>query len=824
MIAVTLTRAFARPANLVTAALLALNGAAPARDLEVALPPGPATEWSASFPALSPGPGGLFARSPAETTRDDDRNRSSTRPERIDFDVRMSGSFGLVRILTWDLAAHIEWVRGRWVSGPRSVVRGGAAEPSPGDGLYWVSLVPLLRLMLHRSSVSEAETMVHLLEIGDPVLPVLGSAESEPSLKAVARRLRSTILGVRVVHPAWTTGALTRGEMFERLAYDELQRQHPHDPDGDFGRRLFLFGEEVRPAIASHLHAKDSLVRRNAVAALGRYRDPRVLEPLVGVALRSSDPVARIRALVALGRVRTSRFAQELVQRLAEVEDEVERIALVDTLGRMGARESVPALIALGREAKSEDPDTLMSVLAALARITPRDQAGLVREFVASVESSVRSNPRGYRPERRGSGMLPDIPDSPDTRARILMELALCVRARLGPDDEAEAKLVELTRPSDSTRNSYRIPDAYSNRSLLRIEPYVRFLFLEALRTCGAAGQELLARIVDDPSVEPVLRAHALVQLPLVLREKRTLELLVAEETSSELALYAFEVALLDGTAAWESFARKSLVELAERRDGGGDAARRQLYLSVVRALDLRRKLRAADLLPLAEFARAPRLEVQAKRNEVRDAVGALVVETVAGAGKPRREELVNEILDLVETHGLNLTLDDSTRDAMRSRILGMISQLATQRGNPNYHATVIDAVLVYLLGTDVSLLETSVAPDFAPAILLEEEILLALGRTGTKEAVAALESQSADAGPERKALLMLALGLSGQKSTARTLTRGLLDADPYVRLCAYESLRHVTQQDHFADWLYGTSRERQVAAEAYHRWTLENL
>ena len=45
-----------------------------------------------------------------------------------------------------------------------------------------------------------------------------------------------------------------------------------------------------------------------------------------------------------------------------------------------------------------------------------------------------------------------------------------------------------------------------------------------------------------------------------------------------------------------------------------------------------------------------------------------------------------------------------------------------------------------------------------------------------------------------------------------------LHDADPFVRFCASESLRHLTGREMAVDWMYGPASERAAAAAEMER------
>ena len=67
-----------------------------------------------------------------------------------------------------------------------------------------------------------------------------------------------------------------------------------------------------------------------------------------------------------------------------------------------------------------------------------------------------------------------------------------------------------------------------------------------------------------------------------------------------------------------------------------------------------------------------------------------------------------------------------------------------------------------------------------------------------------------------------LALGMTGQRAGAASLVPLLLDEDAFVRLCASESLRHLTEHDVEIDWMFAPAGLRAAAAERVKLWMLE--
>ena len=204
--------------------LPALVAGARRPDLDVSIPPGAATDWGRAFPAFTPSPGSLFATSPRPDAGGPDApDRSSSKPRKAELDVHIGSSFGLVRILTWDLQAHLSWISGQY---DLETLSGRAGReptlPRPGEALYWIGIAPLLRLMLHPELVSQAGTLAHLIEIGEPVLGVLNSVEREGQLRNAARLLEDEILARRgTVAPLEGERPLDR--MWSRFVFEEVR-------------------------------------------------------------------------------------------------------------------------------------------------------------------------------------------------------------------------------------------------------------------------------------------------------------------------------------------------------------------------------------------------------------------------------------------------------------------------------------------------------------------------------------------------------------------------------------------------------------------------
>ena len=115
---------------------------------------------------------------------------------------------------------------------------------------------------------------------------------------------------------------------------------------------------------------------------------------------------------------------------------------------------------------------------------------------------------------------------------------------------------------------------------------------------------------------------------------------------------------------------------------------------------------------------------------------------------------------------------------------------------------------------------------------VVEVRVLLRRGEGGVAEklldgpqVVPALELLTSVLGNRKnrhRAAACLALGMLGRPGPERTLASFLLDGDPFVRLCAYRGLKHLTGKDVAIDWMYGTLEQRSQGAEQYLAWLLE--
>jgi HEAT repeat protein len=794
-----------------------LSGAAgPAPpDLDVAVPPGSALEWTASFPAYTPPRRPLFPTTGTAAARADGE-RSSAPLARAETDVRFANAFGQVRILTWDLELHLEWMKNT-VAPP--VTGRGSLRPSPptyGEPLYWLALAPLLRLLLHPDALVRSEVLAHVVELGEAALPVLAAASAERDLAEACRELRALVRVDLAPAPPAPAGASPRATALARIVLEECLRDEPCDPSDDFGRRLYLFAEEAEPLLRSYARHPSLTLARNAVAALGRYETRSAVECLAAVAAETDDAVTRVRALAALGRYRGPLDASALVARLERTAEPVQRAALVGALGRMGARSAAPALLALGERARAgRDSDLLISVLAALANVAwtrpePELAAFAARVAAEAHELGTRSSPT----------VKADVPDSPGLRAAILRQLALLARSQaLVADAGTAAEILALAQPAPLDARLSELGVGGTD-PLGSIAPPARFLYLDGLLRAGAEGVARLEALCHERALETALRGRALALLPYDRRGALALAFLSDAATPVELRVQALEILIADVHPSAEAACRALL---AREALGAARPAAGELFLTqrAVRFLSEGGKLGVRELLPLFPFVRHPVAEREQHAAEVRARVDELIADVLGGARPPEVEARAGGLFDFVLEHGLNPLFDASLRDTRVSALLQALRPLRERRKGTEAQPEVRSAVLTQLLGGEVQR-EDPGRTLFAPSVPLAEEVLLALGRARDPLALELLLSALESGAPFLRAHACLALGMCAQPAVAEKLLPALLDEDPFVRFAAAESLRHLTEKEIALDWVGAPSAERQRAAEEWRAWFLE--
>lgn len=107
----------------------------------------------------------------------------------------------------------------------------------------------------------------------------------------------------------------------------------------------------------------------------------------------------------------------------------------------------------------------------------------------------------------------------------------------------------------------------------------------------------------------------------------------------------------------------------------------------------------------------------------------------------------------------------------------------------------------------------------------LWEIATLALGKTGYEQAVPTLISWLKSSEVRGEAALALG-GCAGKRvdEVVDALLEGLVDPkDGWVRFCCYLSLKHISKQDYFTDYIFGTASQVYAAADKYREFFKKN-
>lgn len=784
----------------------------PALDLDVAVPPGSPLEWGGAFPGYTPPEEPLFPRTPAAEP-DPHRTRADLGPRAgaLEGEVRFAQSFALLRILTWDLTAHLTWI----TAPPRGPVSGRASgrppPPRHGDPLYWVGLAPLLRLMLHPELVHTGETLAHLVELGDPLLPVLAAATAEASLAPHVERLRALVpAGGSVAVPAPAPDGPVRTRVLARFTLEECLREEPYDPVGEFGKRLFLFHEDVEPLLAEFTRHPALALRRNAIAALARFRTRSAAETLARVAAEERDPVALVRALAALAGYRGKLDEAPLLARAQAERDPVLAAAWVGALGRLGARSAVPWLLEQGEAALARrEGERLISVLTALARIPPTAERARVLALAQEVRAEVRAESSPWRAPGPRSSESADVPDPADTRARWLAALATLVTSAADPlAPSAAPALLGLAGPG--ARDPRLAAGESGTEPLAGLAPALRGLYLDVLAQVGEPGLERLAALALDPNLEAGLRGRA---LALSSYDRRaTLAARLAEPAQrEELRIQGLEVLRLDRRAELATHARALTAELVAAGSLETTAARRYLWTQALRARPPGTPFAPAELLALWQALRASPALQRGLRQRAGARLDALVRAALEGTRGAELEDEARAWLELVAPLGPEP--DARAAKEALALLLDELREARKHRGEEGFADALIQRVLLRHTGHAPP--PVARGGHFEPSVPLEEELVLTLGRTRDPAALEILLQLLALSENDLRGELCLALALSREPSVARELAARLLDADPFVRLCAGEGLRALAGVTLEHDWVHGPEDERRARAEA---------
>jgi hypothetical protein len=728
------------PAAVLLAGLVLAAPGTPPVDLDVALPPGSPLDWGRSFPGYTPRRKPLLGVTGAGEKEADSAERTRgvlSSGRAAELEVRFANSFGMLRILTWDLSSHLGWITAP-APGPQTGPRVAPRLPDSNEPLYWVALAPLLRLHLHPEVQSHAEALAHLVEIGTPVHAVLRAAAGERALEDEVATLRALVPaggGLAVPGEAGTP----RERMLARFVLEELLNDTPYDPTGEFGKRLFLFAEDALPWLVQYAEHPSVELARAAVSALGRYARPAAAQVLAQVGARARDPVTAVRALAALGPVRAKVEVTPLIRRLERTDEPVLRAALIGALGRLGARAAVPVLLDLGDRALARtDSDLLITVLTALARIWPANDQ---HEGIAALAERVRVQSRRDR-KRWESGAsvfaeAPDRPDLPSTRAQILEQLAAVVMTQVAPAaEETVERLLELavSGPADMRLVGNGPVQSDPHASLF---PPVRLLYLDALGRIGDPGLVRLERVARGTALDPAERGRAIANLPFGQRGELARALFADVAETPAMRVDALELLLAEHHGGGATLCRQVLESLATQEPGAPDVARRYMAVRALRELGDGGALSAELVLPLMPHVRRSPAALALDRAKARTRLLELVKASERRGMARRLDDEITALLDQIVSAGLRVEPERDERKLLENGLEKELGEVPAHGDDPEWREQFVERWMRLLCGPPINatdpgnVLVASLggAMVFQPSIPLEEEIVLALGR-----------------------------------------------------------------------------------------------
>jgi HEAT repeat protein len=586
--------------------------------------------------------------------------------------------------------------------------------------------------------------------------------------------------------------------------------------DEGFGRRLGLYPELAVPHALKALDSPDPGIRRSAAGWLGSRKESKVPEALrrlldhedpvtafrafrglaeagdpsipdqVAKDLKSKDLLRRAGALHAAGFSGNRRLAEEVAKDLAR--PELESTALV-ALARMGLKREEDRFHALAlKGGTGKEAFRRLVALAALARMG-KEEGGrrLARVFrdvagrdialeVAGRQDMTWANPEevptfriflielaGRCPQKDWQGLLRDLAQGKS------------------PVNQGErSRMVDQGAVEDELKGI-----AIQNLCLQKEDPFL----------------EELARLASSPAVPGFTRACALLRV---------------QESDPDRGLKSARSCLA-------SMAREVPSTLAQRIKDSPPATRAVLEEVLAWAEQMEE---ARDALAGKEKRKDRQQELSRKAGLLREAlVAALGTAPADEDGRQGIQEWLVEIntrLSELARKGKASSAEAKALAEDYRRLMGLWALL----GQPLVSEGAADGPLFEAALAVIHLAPAAGDSELALGIarrkgLPESLRIQALGLTANpgggplKGDLLKLASDATDASLLRQAAL-LAVGRQGDRAAAKDLAAFLADKDGWVAFAAYVSLRRLTGEDLFCDWVHADLEKRAKAAEIW--------
>ena len=546
---------------LVALPALAAPSPAPRRDLDVAVPPGTPIEWLREACRTGRGRGDVPKTPeepreglPKETTGgktegEDVAGRTAT----LGLDFGATDPFAYARVLTQDIAGHLQWVVPTPGTTKEDGPTGGGADahwsypPLPSDTLYWYVLAAYLRKLLHSQLMSESECIEFLVELGEPALIAAEQAKNEKSCEAMVKAVRAQVTPLPGKAPEVRKGRDARESMIFHLATEELTSAYAYELNPYFAQRTLSFGRAAVPVLIELSRDSHSFLARNATAVLANVPDSEAGEALLKLAKETKDNVVRNRAVGGLIRRRFPGTAEYLLGAV-KGSDPHFRCYAIYGLGMLGDRSAVLPILEAAKGALN-DADVLWAAIPALGRL--RDNRKEVVEFLRQQEARLAQPVAGLwdPPIVQGDPRTRMYAtDPPGTKARVVWEMTIIALARMGDEPSKKAVLAELEKGGGKPNPRQRMqPSTFSGF----LTP-TYYALLEALYGMGDDGKKWLMESVKNDAEDPAVRLTALMHVSVPKPDVELLKELV-KGSGRPAALRALALRLIAENASKEA-------------------------------------------------------------------------------------------------------------------------------------------------------------------------------------------------------------------------------------------------------------------------------
>ncbi len=736
-------------------------------DLDVGLPAGSPIEWIDNIPSVAPD-----SYRGSIPKRAGDKGETTVIPAQAKVPPANS-VFSYVKVITFDLPSHLQW-HGQAPKGPSSkdIPTGNSVKikikypPELPMDLFWLASVGFIRKAIHPAELNDAEIIQYLIFLGEASLAAADAGKGQPSMAEYVKEVTESVSGIPEEPPAFDRSKNDYENLMIRLTFEDLVTEYPFSLNQRFAARISQLGDEPVSYVIRAANSSHPFLKRNAVYQLGRYRSKEAIDTLRSLYLtnKDKDKVVRNRALEALARMRDTGIVEDLVKRVKSGDRLVKPYAAW-ALGMIGDVSAAPPLANLLRAceniAEPESFDGATSSTIALGRL----RCGGDDKTIAYLER-LKAGFASRAVEDPQPALKPDMPVPPNTRRDTMVQLLTIALAASRPDKYAKElyRLIEASKsaPDPDAPNPY-FKSRYARGMLRLFKPMTVNFLIDTLPVCPE-GKDYLKQIALDAKEDETVRAYALFRMASSTYDKQDefyKELVDFDKQPAVIVEVALQ-ALLRANRKMASDTAKGLVTK---------------YLSGVVA----RPPQVPGRIPVP--AQTPTVSDEHKKHVI-----AVAIKILGSLGE-------NDVAQLVQL----LQREAPLRAAEKARREAPPPPPAP--GQP--------------WGVPGGLSSNEFS---APNGLLEH-VLIELGRAGGARAVDALAAHLRDAKNDARAEACLALGGIPCGRTAAALVKALEDAEGWVRFMAYRTLKQLSDQDFFCDWIYADEKDRGFPLMQWQSW-----